>query len=71
MACHNTCHRKAMTKLRIGAHDLAIERGRYKGMRQEERICAQCSSNEVEDEMHFITSCCKFSSERQILYEKK
>jgi hypothetical protein len=53
----NSHHRKALTKLRISAHDLAIERGRYKGQNLEERICSQCSSDEVEDEIHFVTKC--------------
>ena len=39
----NCKHRKNLTKLRISAHDLEIERGRYKGKDVEERLCRQCS----------------------------
>jgi superfamily II helicase len=48
---------------------LAIERGRYKGQNLEERICSQCSSDEVEDEIHFVTKCTQYSL-RQNLYAK-
>ena len=36
--------RKIITKFRISAHDLEIERGRYKGLKAEERICRLCKS---------------------------
>ena len=51
----NTAHRAALTRLRVGSHQLAIELGRYhkpKPLPVKERLCDQC--NVVEDEYHFI-----------------
>ena len=48
-----------LTKLRISAHSLKIETGRYARERTEriERICVFCDRNEVEDEYHFVIEC--------------
>ena len=35
---------------------------------KELRICSICTSNEVEDEMHFITTCTAYGEIRQKLY---
>ena len=49
------------TKLRISAHDLEIERGRYKNLPKENRICHWCKTcldNEnFEDEKHMLFYC--------------
>ena len=34
--------RKSFTRFRVSAHDLAIERGRYKNIKSENRICKNC-----------------------------
>ena len=34
-----------------------VESGRYQNIPREERICQICTSNEVETEHHFLTSC--------------
>ena len=51
-----------LTKIRISAHDLSTERGRYFRPRipREQRICVQCS--QVEDEEHFFLFCRKYSN---------
>ena len=46
--------RKCVTALRISAHQLEIEMGRYKNVPLNSRICKLCKSNEVEDEVHFL-----------------
>jgi hypothetical protein len=51
----NAQHRKALSKLRISAHDLNIERGRYANIPRQERICSKCQV--LEDEIHFLDSC--------------
>ena len=56
--------RKIITKFCISAHDLEIERGRYKGLKAEERICRLCKS-EVEDEVHFLLKCPVLEIKRQ------
>lgn len=45
-----------LTKFRISAHDLKIERGRYLGLPVEERLCDLCKKN-IEDEIHFMFNC--------------
>lgn len=58
-------HRQAMSKLRISAHDLEIEKGRYTGTPREERLCRNCGV--VEDELHFLDSCTMYAHLRQQL----
>lgn len=57
--------RNSMCKLRISAHPLKIETGRYNKppIPRHLRICTIC--NEIEDEPHFLTSCSKFTEERK------
>ena len=64
----NVEHRKMLTRLRISAHDLNIERGRYKGLEVNERKCLYC--NEIEDEKHFLFVCTGYKSERQPFIEE-
>jgi len=51
-------HRRAlaidMIRLRISAHDLAIERGRYINTPHSDRLCKKCN---VLDEIHFFDNC--------------
>ena len=52
--------RSVLTKLRISAHNLRVETGRYGRNRLErnERKCLICAnSNDIEDEFHFIILC--------------
>ena len=51
--------------MRILAHKLEIETGRYTKTTREERLCKLCSL-EIEDELHFITSCPKLSQRRKL-----
>ena len=62
--------RKALTRFRISAHNLAIERGRYNRppTHLEKRSCPHCPSN-VEDELHFIIKCPQYNESRQALFE--
>ena len=56
-----------LCRFRISAHRLQIERGRYQGIPPDQRLCAQCGSGEVENEIHFILTCPKFTKERENL----
>ena len=51
--------RKAICRIKISAHDLRKESGRYAKhhLIRSERICTKCNSNEIEDEFHFILKC--------------
>ena len=56
----NYKHRRELTKLRISAYSLQIEKGRYHRPQQipiEERFCLHCTDGDVEDEMHFLMKC--------------
>ena len=61
----NIKHRNALSKLRLSAHRLEIETGRYKKKQSkkipaEERFCAFChfhGQETVEDEIHFLINC--------------
>ena len=43
-------HRSILAQLRSGSLPLAIETGRYRGLKLEERICKFCPLNLVESE---------------------
>ena len=57
-------YRNVITKFRISAHRLEIERGRYKNQEVSERICRLCGT-EVEDEIHFLLQCSKLATVRE------
>ena len=60
---------RELAKLRISAHDLLIERGRYFRPRipRESRLCTSC--NEIEDEEHFMLYCSMNSGLRNDLFK--
>lgn len=59
-------------KLRISAHKLYIERGRYTKPKTpiEKRLCLFCNLNEVEDEFHFLMKCDLYSQLRSPFLDK-
>ena len=61
-------HRRNVARLRLSAHRLQIERGRYQGVLRHDRICLRCTSGEVDDEKHFLFSCSCNSDMRTSLY---
>ena len=60
-------HRRALSKLRLSDHCLAIEKGRHSKppIGRNERFCRYCK-NIVEDEIHFILVCSEYNFEREI-----
>lgn len=58
---------KKMSKLRVSAHSLKIEKGRYQGIPRHDRTCPRCSNGEVEDEIHFLLQCNALRNERHKL----
>lgn len=62
--------RKKFTRLRISAHNLPIERGRYTRppIPSCERFCAFCS-NEIGTELHFLINCKNYKSQRTELFK--
>ena len=56
-------------KLRISNHKLNIETGRYDKISMCDRICPVCSLD-IEDEIHFLFDCPKYSSTRDNFFNK-
>ena len=60
--------RLSTTRLRISAHDYNIERGRYKNIPRENRICDWCKTSMgadlVQDEKHVLFSCDLYQKHR-------
>ena len=67
----NSQHRKSLTRLRISAHNLAIERGRYTRPPTilEERTCPTCPQY-IQDEFHFLMKCQQHTNARNDLLNR-
>ena len=64
-----------MAKLRLSAHNLHIETGRFSKNRtpRDERFCPYCKTMnifKVENEVHFLLSCSLLNEERQKFLEQ-
>ncbi len=72
LAIANEKHRIAMSKLRVSADTLAIERGRYTQPITpiNERVCKTCTGNVIEDELHFLIDCERHATQRSKLFTK-
>jgi hypothetical protein len=53
--------RQSICKIRVSAHSLNIETGRYKNIIRPERKCTNCSKGDIEDEKHFIVLYSNFA----------
>lgn len=66
--------RGEFARLRLSAHDLQIERGRYvkgdKRKEPEERLCTCCTLDECENEYHFAMICPLYNDLRNMLFTK-
>ena len=62
-------YRKTLVKLRISNHKLNIETGRCNKISRCDRICPVCSLD-IEDEIHFLFDCAKYSSIRDDFFNK-
>jgi hypothetical protein len=65
----NRTQRSAFCKIRISAHILMIEKGRYSYPKipPENRLCTICDLHETEDEFHFIIKCKAYTDLREEL----
>ena len=52
--------RKLLTSLRSGSNMLEIEKGRWKRVDKDQRLCLQCDMKQVEDEKHFVVACGRY-----------
>ena len=49
--------RISLSKLKCSVHNLNVKTGRHSGIPYEQRLCILCNKHEIEDELHFVTSC--------------
>ena len=63
------CKRSIFCQFRSGILPLAIETGRYRNVPADERLCAICNLNLVEDEIHFLCFCHRYQELRTELYQ--
>ena len=49
--------RSVLAKIRISAHNLTVEKGRYTGIPRHDRICKVCNTGSIENEQHFLLEC--------------
>lgn len=64
---------REFSKLRISAHQLRVETGRYTRPHKihlENRTCLLSKTDNVEDEKHFLLSCSTYDVERRELFTK-
>ena len=57
--------KEEVTLILLSAHSLRIEKGSHQGIPRHNRTCPRCSSNEVEDELHFLLTCSALHNERE------
>jgi len=53
---------------RLSEHSLTIETGRQTWLSKEERLCPHSTENQVETELHFLTSCSKYKNITDTFY---
>ena len=62
--CRSRADRSIISKFRLSAHSLEIEKGRYNKIERKNRICKLCNRGEIEDEYHFFSICPHYLSYR-------
>ena len=60
--------RSLFAQFRCGILPLEIEVGRYRDTPLEDRLCQICKNGAMEDEIHFLCQCNKYSEIRNILF---
>ena len=76
----NKNHRQALSRFRLSAHTLEIEKGRWRRKLVngkwrsyktpiEERLCIFCPNNDVETEFHVLMTCTRYSDLRLDLFD--
>jgi hypothetical protein len=62
--------RSLYAQFRLGVLPIRLETGRFRGEKEEDRICTLCNSGDVENEMHFLLKCLLYENERCVLFTK-
>ena len=66
----NVKDRAAICKIRISAHNLMIEKGRYLNIPKTDRNCPICNVGQIENEEHFLLHCKEYTSKRLVMLSK-
>ena len=69
----NRNQRCSLTRMRISAHNLRIETGRYSRPNPtpiNERTCKYCPDEALDNEAHFLLSCRTFALKRECFFNK-
>jgi len=62
--------RSLLAQYRLGVLPIRLETGRFKGEKEEDRICVLCNNKEIENEFHFLLKCTLYHNERSSFFEK-
>ena len=62
--------RKAISRLRLSSHKLAIVTGKWYKIEKELRLCNLCNLDAIEDEFHFLLNCDNFSELRNSTFQE-
>ena len=68
--CKLKSDRSLLSKFRLSAHSLAIEKCRYSNIERQNRVCLSCDTGEVENEYHFFSTCPHYISLRKTFLQK-
>ena len=60
-------YRRDITRLRISAHRLNIEIGRYARIDRADRLCSKCTLGVLGDKIHFLLECPAFNATSESL----
>ena len=60
--------RSVLAKMRISAHNLTVEKGRYTDIPRHDRICKVCNTGSIENEQHFLLECPAYKLLREDLF---
>jgi hypothetical protein len=55
--CNSRTKRSFLAQFRSGTLPLAIETGRFKNLKPEDRVCELCNCGDTESEFHFLSIC--------------
>ena len=62
--------RQSICQIRVSAHSLNIETGRYTNIIRPEIKCTNCSKGDIEDEKHLIVDCPLYENIRVKIFDK-
>ena len=68
--CKLKSDRSLLSKFRLSAHSLAIEKCRYSNIERQNRVCLSCDTGEDENEYHFFSICPHYISLRKTFLQK-